>query len=300
MNHRHFFDGPNKARVVAHMRAEHWLTDCDGGDRYTMFGYYNNSCIRQADGSWKFDTVKLNVTRFEGNYAVMQAAVRRGKARIKGESPLGAHTRKADTGLSTLVQQLSQINSAEEQQMGLLLDQAELSRLAVDYAAGLDSAAGRTDNWALWKSIFTNPFSFDMRSIGYAKSEGPVDDMVHVVDAQFAGFDKTQHVITNHRHFLDTGGRSARVLAHMRAEHWIDHHTGSPRYTMLGYYVSGLPRHRRIQSFFTHHFLPLVPCRPDHHRTSNSVEWVSGPTGAGAGGSARSSSTRPGPRATRT
>ena len=30
--------------------------------------------------------------------------------------------------------------------MGLLLDQAELSRLAVDYAAGLDSAAGRTDN----------------------------------------------------------------------------------------------------------------------------------------------------------
>ena len=82
-NHRITIEG-DSARVVAHMRAEHWLDSpgIEGTDRYTMFGYYDNKLVRTADG-WKIAEMQLNVTRTEGNRWVMQEAERRARAKRK-------------------------------------------------------------------------------------------------------------------------------------------------------------------------------------------------------------------------
>ena len=87
-NHRITLDG-DKARVIAHMRAEHWLDGANepgtaGGTettmRYTMFGYYDHDLIRTADG-WKISRMQLNVTRTEGNRWVMEESTRRARAK---------------------------------------------------------------------------------------------------------------------------------------------------------------------------------------------------------------------------
>jgi 3-phenylpropionate/cinnamic acid dioxygenase small subunit len=79
-NHRITIDG-DRARVLAHMRAEHWLP-VEGGatERYTMFGYYDDKLVRTADG-WKITEMQLNVTHTEGRRFVMDEAQRRARAK---------------------------------------------------------------------------------------------------------------------------------------------------------------------------------------------------------------------------
>lgn len=79
-NHRITIDG-NRARALAHMRAEHWLANpgIEGTSRYTMFGYYDDRLVRTESG-WKIEAMQLNVTRTEGNRWVMDEAQRRAKA----------------------------------------------------------------------------------------------------------------------------------------------------------------------------------------------------------------------------
>ncbi len=72
----------DEAVITAHMRAEHWLTTGDGGDRYTMYGTYIDDCVRTADG-WKMARVKLHLLREEGNRQVMRSALRRGRAHFE-------------------------------------------------------------------------------------------------------------------------------------------------------------------------------------------------------------------------
>jgi hypothetical protein len=74
--HRFAIDG-DRATITAHMRAEHWLTSGQGGDRYTMYGTYTDECVRTADG-WRVSTVKLTLLREEGNRHLMLLAARRG------------------------------------------------------------------------------------------------------------------------------------------------------------------------------------------------------------------------------
>ena len=69
------------AVITAHMRAEHWLTTGEGGDRYTMYGTYVDDCVRTADG-WKLTRVKLRLLREEGNRHVMLSALERGRAKL--------------------------------------------------------------------------------------------------------------------------------------------------------------------------------------------------------------------------
>jgi SnoaL-like domain len=90
-NHRVTLNG-DRARVIAHMRAEHWL---DGASepgsagstettfRYTMFGYYDHDLVRTDDG-WKICRMQLNVTKTEGNRWVMEEATRRARAKKDG------------------------------------------------------------------------------------------------------------------------------------------------------------------------------------------------------------------------
>lgn len=79
-NHRVTIDG-DRARCLAHMRAEHWIRWEDGSDgRYTMFGYYDDKLVLTADG-WKIEQMQLNVTQTEGERRVMDEAVARAKAK---------------------------------------------------------------------------------------------------------------------------------------------------------------------------------------------------------------------------
>jgi len=67
------------AVVTAHMRAEHWVTSGQGGDRYTMYGTYTDRCVRTPDG-WRIAAVTLRLLREEGNRQVMDHAAARGRA----------------------------------------------------------------------------------------------------------------------------------------------------------------------------------------------------------------------------
>ncbi len=74
-SHRYAIDG-DTAVITAHMRAEHWLTSGQGGDRYTMFGTYTDEAVRTPEG-WKLTKVKLSLIRQEGNRHIMRLASRR-------------------------------------------------------------------------------------------------------------------------------------------------------------------------------------------------------------------------------
>ncbi len=83
-NHRITVDG-DRARTLAHMRAEHWIDGQgrEGTERYTMFGYYDHKLVRTDDG-WKIAEMQLNVTRTEGNRWVMEESLRRANQKRKG------------------------------------------------------------------------------------------------------------------------------------------------------------------------------------------------------------------------
>jgi 3-phenylpropionate/cinnamic acid dioxygenase small subunit len=79
-NHRVTVEG-DTARLLAHMRAEHWIDDApDGKNRYTMFGYYDDKLVKTGSG-WKIAEMQLNVTRTEGDRWVMDEAMRRMRAK---------------------------------------------------------------------------------------------------------------------------------------------------------------------------------------------------------------------------
>jgi hypothetical protein len=75
--HRYAIEG-DRATITAHMRAEHWVTNAQGGDRYTMYGTYTDECVRIPHG-WRITAVKLSLLREEGNRHVMRLAARRGR-----------------------------------------------------------------------------------------------------------------------------------------------------------------------------------------------------------------------------
>ena len=116
-----------------------------------------------------------------------------------------------------------------------LQDRAHIVDVMSAYATGLDAR-----DWQLWRSIFLDEVVFDLSS--WSGQEPRLLDTDRVVAAQarmFAELATTQHFVTNHRVTFgaDKDGATARLLAHMRAEHWIDNApAGSDRYTMFGYY----------------------------------------------------------------
>ena len=130
-------------------------------------------------------------------------------------------------------QQINQLQS--------LLDRAAIIDVLSNYATGLDAR-----DWQLWRSIFLDEVLFDLSS--WTGQPGRMLNADRVVAAQareFAELSTTQHFMTNHRVTI-TGDR-ARLLAHMRAEHWIplDASAGNrttERYTMFGYYDDKLVR----------------------------------------------------------
>ena len=118
-----------------------------------------------------------------------------------------------------------------------LLDRTAIVEVISNYATGLDAR-----DWTLWRSVFLDEVVFDLESWSGEPARPLAADRVVAAQARiFAELVTTQHFITNHRVTID--GDRARLLAHMRAEHWLAVPSGpSPRYTMFGFYDDKLVR----------------------------------------------------------
>jgi 3-phenylpropionate/cinnamic acid dioxygenase small subunit len=131
---------------------------------------------------------------------------------------------------------------ATDDRLQTLSDRAALIDVLSNYATGLDAR-----DWRLWRSVFLDEVVFDLSSWSGQPARKLEADRVVATQARiFAELAVTQHFITNHRIRVD--GDRARVLAHMRAEHWLDSQAahaqieGTQRYTMFGYYDDKLVR----------------------------------------------------------
>jgi len=126
--------------------------------------------------------------------------------------------------------------SSTTEQIQLLVDRVEISDVLHRYASGLDAR-----DWGLWRSAFCDRATIDLSSFnGMDPVELPIDSHVRGAKGVFAGLDATQHMITNHRYWIE--GDEARVVAHMRAEHWASGVRGDHRFTMFGYYDNRVRR----------------------------------------------------------
>lgn len=125
----------------------------------------------------------------------------------------------------------------EQEVLRALVDRNAIVEVISNYATGLDAR-----DWALWRSVFVDEVVFDLGSwTGQPPRLLSADRVVAAQARIFAELATTQHFITNHRVTLH--GDRARLLAHMRAEHWLAVDKGeSPRYTMFGYYDDKLVR----------------------------------------------------------
>ena len=133
------------------------------------------------------------------------------------------------------------MNDAINVQLQTLLDRNAIIDVLSAYATGLDAR-----DWVLWRSVFVDEVLFDLSSwTGQPARLLNADRVVAAQAREFAELSVTQHFMTNHR--VTVAGDNARLLAHMRAEHWIplDAASGNrttERYTMFGYYDDRLVR----------------------------------------------------------
>lgn len=116
-----------------------------------------------------------------------------------------------------------------------LIDRALISDVVNAYATAVDR-----HDWALYRSIFTDPVEIDFRS--YKPDlhlTMPVDEWVTNV-SRLANFDATQHISSNHVHTLM--GDRARCVSYMQAGHFLTRPDGAYQCFLYGYYTNDLVR----------------------------------------------------------
>jgi hypothetical protein len=70
----------DRAKLHAHVRAEHWLPKelaGDGPDRWLVVGFYDNEAIRTPDG-WRLSLVRLTASHQENPHLANAALTRQG------------------------------------------------------------------------------------------------------------------------------------------------------------------------------------------------------------------------------
>lgn len=86
--------------------------------------------------------------------------------------------------------------------------------------------------------VLTDPLTLDFTSVAdIPPMTTPLHDYVEILRASFAPYTATHHVITGH--VIELDGDSARIHAHVRAEHWVpdDLAGGGPnRWLVVGFY----------------------------------------------------------------
>ena len=121
-----------------------------------------------------------------------------------------------------------------------LIDRAAISDVVIAYATGVDSR-----DWALYRSIFTDPCTFDFSSWnGRPAVSMPTEDWVAGVRGTLSGFDATQHISSNHVITFGsepTGAERARCVSYMQAQHFLADQPVT-HCTLGGYYTNDLVR----------------------------------------------------------
>ena len=120
-----------------------------------------------------------------------------------------------------------------------LIDRAAISDVVIAYATGVD-----TRNWELYRSIFTDPCTFDFSSWnGRPAVSMPADDWVTGVRGTLSGFDATQHISSNHVITFEraeaAGDDRARCVSYMQAQHFLADQPVTCC-TLGGYYTNDL------------------------------------------------------------
>ena len=113
--------------------------------------------------------------------------------------------------------------------MNTLEDRAELVELISHYADIADLKEFTT----LPGRVFTDVLTLDFESVtGMAPMTIPLSDYVEALRASFAPFKATHHAITGH--VVDLDGDTAKIHAHVRAEHWPP--AGGAPWLVVGFY----------------------------------------------------------------
>ena len=95
-------------------------------------------------------------------------------------------------------------------------DAAAIVQVSYAYAAGIDHR-----DWALYRSIFTDPCEFDFSSwSGRPAALLPADDWVAAVRDTNGSFDATQHLMSNHR-LERHDDNSVTGVNELQAQHWF-------------------------------------------------------------------------------
>jgi hypothetical protein len=116
-----------------------------------------------------------------------------------------------------------------------LLDRAAISDVLNTYAAAVD-----TRDWALFRSLFTDPVFIDFRSFHPSLyRELPVDELVDITRG-IAAFDATQHLSANHVHTI--AGERATCVSYMHAGHFLKRDGQDHACFLYGYYTYELQR----------------------------------------------------------
>jgi hypothetical protein len=88
-NPRVTMHGADQAELMMYVQAEHFLTNPDGDNWFTLGGYYADTLTR-VDEVWKITGKTLVVTWNRGNRQVLALAAERGRARLSGAAAGGA------------------------------------------------------------------------------------------------------------------------------------------------------------------------------------------------------------------
>lgn len=120
--------------------------------------------------------------------------------------------------------------------MDMLVDRAEISDVVLRYATAVD-----TRDWALYRSVFTDPLTVDFSSwSGEPEITVPVDDWVNRVRETLSGFDATHHLSSNH--VIDVSGDVAICVSYMVARHYLVENGERLMHSIGGHYTNRLVR----------------------------------------------------------
>jgi len=115
-----------------------------------------------------------------------------------------------------------------------LVDRAELVELMSRYA----DIADLKEFTELPGLVFTDPLTLDFSSVAdIPPMTVPLSDYLEILRGAFAPYTATHHAITGH--VVDIDGDSAKIHAHVRAEHWLPEQLagdGPDRWLVVGFY----------------------------------------------------------------
>ncbi len=75
------------AHITIYLQAEHFLTNAEGDNWFTLGGYYADTLVRIAPG-WQISKKRLVVTWNRGNRHILAQAAERGRQRLAQSTPI--------------------------------------------------------------------------------------------------------------------------------------------------------------------------------------------------------------------